>query len=998
MATWIERNILSTIIETTQMNDRSTVVFYITSGGGEGKTVLLRQVGMKLGSKDGIQPNLPFSGILDLYHSIINTNSGLENYLSKALGTAGEFEEFKMEREIFTARRSSGLAGTELENERQRMAVVFANCVNKVSQWIRPVIAIDTTERIQYEVDEIQTMCDIRSESTTVREWLTTQLRLWNNCVVLLVGRPEKSPYLGQALKSALEGMKNVKYQEIHLGGFDDDESKRYFEEIKKDSSHPDLAEVLDPGFCKRLQDATLGSPIRLELALEVVRNGYEFQKFYQDVCNGSVDDIRKKIDHLLIQHVFMDEQDRNVMTAIRSLAAVRKGLDANLLLHLAGEGKQNDWSEALDKIKSRFYVKTHPQEDTLFLHDELYRFFDKHWLRSEEIQSWSQAITDWYDQRIEGANPEKAKDENEKQDLEKEKQELEIASLIYRLRANPIDGYHWYMRKAEFAIRGAEMGYDLRLRNELIAFFESDSEIDKELLRNAPTLIDEFKRDSAANWVKRLNNRGENEKAVRVYQTIENLGPTFYPHTQVSDLSKADLEVFSGQTYLYRGHIAKAVQLLQSAIDKLERGAKPEEIAQQPTEEATHKPITEYQQWRRNLILGRAHNNLGYANWMYLGHLHLALDEFQKALPYFDVSEISEELANTYDNMGRVHAMLRQQTRAESLVDEALRLRKKLGRKFRIALSLLSRGIVYLEFDEPHRSHRLCEQALQIFEDLKTRRGEGLARIVLARTLRELTRLRDELYTDEECRSMLTDAARYINEALGIFADVHEPIRVIEAVNELGCIYRERAMIAKEQQDALFNGLSSDAIRQLTKAADLAKEENQTVWYVDTSEDLAQVYLMRQDFANVTKWLDLAEKAIPGEYVVAKGETSQISEQEQIEIYWHLLGKIEMTRGDLLFEQEKGSGVVPVSREIVRKILRHYMLSVTYFDKFAERSPGLKDSFKHIYDHVKLLPFDERVYLAKQGLKEIADELQIDVDRFKEFYEDTIGITMHSK
>ncbi len=89
MANWIRRKIMPAIMKAIDAADRSTHVLYITGKGGEGKTVLLRQIGMELGSPDGIVAHfgqIPWSGILDLYHPDVNTNSGLEAYLGRGLG------------------------------------------------------------------------------------------------------------------------------------------------------------------------------------------------------------------------------------------------------------------------------------------------------------------------------------------------------------------------------------------------------------------------------------------------------------------------------------------------------------------------------------------------------------------------------------------------------------------------------------------------------------------------------------------------------------------------------------------------------------------------------------------------------------------------------------------------------------------------------------------------------------------------------------------------
>ncbi len=992
MTKWIRRKILDDILAAVnETGDRRTYVFYITSKGGEGKTVLLRQIGMALDSPDGIAAKAPWTGVLDLYHSDINSNSGLEKRLSQAIETANEFANYRNERELNAARRQAGLIGADIEAERSKMARLFAECFNQVSQWMRPVIALDTTERIQYEVDEIQKICGIESESTTVRDWLTIQLRLWQNCVVLLVGRPEMpgESYLGKALSDALATISNVCYREMTLGGFDADESRDYFEQAV--SNDPHLRDILDEKFCERLRMATHGSPIRMELAVEIIRNGYELDKFCRDVESGTLAEIHQEIDSLLVRYLLEQEPDPASKKVLRYLAVARKGLDAALIFYLA-EGRESDendgdraklqnWQHCLETVAERFYIKRHPEEQRIFLHDEMYQFCDTHWLRPEEAQRISQQIAGWYDKKIRSA------------DDEREKRELQIESIFYRLRADSVRGYHWYVQVAEFAIRSAETGFDLRLRNEVIAFFKSSSPIDQGFLQNTPDLLMEFKRDSGANWVKRLSIRGENIRAIRVAKQLSDLGFDLYDDTISSQFSQADLDVFHAQALIYTGQIPDAFPILNRVLSKLEGGAQPEEVAQFKD--------TDYLMWRRNLILGRAHNNLGYAQWTALWHLNAAIHEFSKALPYFNVSQLKEELANTCDNNARVHAILRQQTHAETLVNEGLLLRQQLKREYRIALSLISKATVNLEFDKPNIGERLSRQALDICKSLGTLRGEGLAAIVLCRSLRRLTKLRsDGVYSTAECQAMLSEAAQVAERAKSIFSEsVREPVRLIEANNELGCAYRERVQLAQEENpnSAITRAVAAQAVKIFEETLKLAKEKDLTVWYVDTCEDLAQVYLLRHDYKNVTDCLAQADRAIPVIYKIKDGNFTSIAEQDCVEIFWLMLGKIELMRGDLVFDQAIQSSAKSVSHNTLRELLRYYLLSVTYFHQYSNWSLGAHSTFRHLYDRIKLIGFDDRRYLQEE-IPNIAKELKVDYQRFANFYGGAFGLTISAK
>lgn len=979
MAKWIRRKIMPDILEAIEATDRSVHVFYITSEGGEGKTVLLRQIGMELGSPGGIAHHERWSGILDLYHSEVNTNSGLETHMGKALQTEEkEFQPYRDQRDAYDARREAGLIGPELETERSHMAEVFAKCVNTVTRWRRVVIALDTTERIQYEVDEVQRLCGLEDENTTVRAWLLDQLRRWENCVVLLVGRPEAAPYLGEALEKTLASAPGIRYEVRTLGAFDEDDACAYFE-LKK-SEFPSL-HALDAEICHRLWEVTEGRPIRLDLTVEVIEHGLGFDRFREKVEHGEDKEIRREIDGMLIDHVMRGEPDRSVRDVLRYLAIARKGLHAELLRHLAGEWALKECQSRLDAVAERGFMKQRPRDERLYLHDEMYQLCDTYLLEPAQVQRLSQRIAGWYDAQIEAAD-----DRDRRKDLQ-------VDSILYRLRANPREGYHWYAQQAEYAIRSAQIGFDLRLRNEVVAFLQSPSPIDRRLLRDAPGLVEEFNCDATARWVKRLMVRGESERAVAVAEQVVDEYPGLCrPDDPGFRLARADLTVYQAQAMIYTARVGSAVHLLRGVIASLEDGHRPGELAQQ-------EPDT-YHGWRRNLVLGRGHNNLGYAYWMHLGHYGAAFKEFRAALPYFRASELQEELANTNDNMGRVWALLRHYTRAGAMVDEGLRMRRELGLEYRVALSLNSRAVVHLEFGEFEQARRLSEEALGMFEQLETQRGIGLALITLGQSLRRLGgRWASSAYSFQECDRSLGHGARHLDRAVHIFERVvSEPIRLAEALNELGSLYRERARLAQAMApgSAFVRTISLEAIRRFDRCIELAEELGLTVWYVDSCEDLAQVYFLRREYANANTWLDAAGERVPAEYKFSVGEVpTEIPEEECVEALWLQMGKVELLSGSLAFDRATDDGPKPAIRHILEETVRHYFLSAAYFERYSNRATGLRTAFRQMYDRLKHCSFDDLRYLEKEALPAIAASYRIDLSRPGRFFEDTLGLAL---
>ncbi len=975
---WIRRHAIEDILKAIDTTDRTTDIFYISSKGGEGKTVLLRQIGQELGSSDGITACFPWSGIMDLYHDEMNSSSGLEAHLSMVLETTGEFDRFHRRREEWTARREAGLVGQELEAERRRMADLFAAAMNAVSVKSRVIIALDTVERMQYEIDEVQKRTGLEGESTTVRAWLLDQLCRWENCVVLLAGRPEEFPYLGQALREIIAGKHGIRFHPVELGGFNEQEVAEYFE--KKSGRYPALLEI-EPELRQHLWKVTEGNPIRLDLAAEIIQHGLDLERFRQAVMQSSPGEVHEEIDRLLIDHVMRGEPDSSLRDVLRFLAIARKGLDADLLQHLAGEWDLEACRERLADVAKRGFVKRPAGEERLFLHDELYILCDRHLLLADEVQRLSQKIVDRYE-----AHQETIKDRKALQDSQ-------VESLIYRLRANPVEGYRWYAQKADAAIRASEVGFEMRMRNEVMAFLKSKSPIDQRILRDAHELRSEFNCDAVANWIKRLMIRGENLRAVEVAETAAADGAVLCPAEGIyTELSLAERAVYYAQALIYTGRAEEAVKLLRRLVQDMQADQKPDDLARV-------EPET-YAGRKRNMILGRAHNNLGYADWTQLGHLRLSLREFHDALPYFRASNLTEELANTNDNMGRVWALLRHQSRAESLVEDGLRLRQKLSLPYRKALSLNSRAIVHLEFAEPHRAERLASDALAICRGLGAKRGIGLASITLGHALRDKSTLsKDSLYTYPEAVDMLGQAAEHLERALKIFTEeVQEPIRAVEALNELGCVYRARAVLEDTQgsDHLILRAVSGEAVEYLEKSIALAKEQKLNLMLADSYEDLAQVHLLRRDYDKVESTLKLAEEVVPEEYHVRQGAGwSDMPEDMSVESFWLQLGKIELLRGSVTFDMGTSHGVQPATSEVLDATIPHYLLSTAYFERFSERAVGLRETFRQMYQRFSTCNLEDLTHM-QQRLVEVASSYCIEIRRLGKFFQDTLGLAVH--
>ncbi|MGB8648471.1 MAG: hypothetical protein WCF84_24760 [Anaerolineae bacterium] len=992
---WIKRKLMPEILRAVEADDNSTYVYYIVGAGGSGKTVLLRQIGMALGSPFGIEPTMDWSGLLDLYHSEVNTNSGLEARLVKSFETENEFQSYERERESFKALREAGVPGAELESERAQLAREFARCMDAVTAKRRIVIAIDTTEKMQYALDDVQKMCGLENESTTVKSWLLDQIKQWKNCVVILAGRAEKEPYLKSGLERMLYENPDVRYEYRELQGFDWDETIDYFE--RQQARSPEVS-VLTQAQRERLWKVTKGRPIRLDLAIEVVKNQFEFDKFWQAIADKPLAEAQVEIDKWLITCLLDDEPDHSIQVVLRYLVAASKGLDTTLLHFLEPAWDLNKCREKLNDFCNRSYVKSHPEDERIFLHDEMYALCEEYWLQAPEIRQLSSRIQAYYESRItdlgeSGATTDKTQD-------------YQVDSLLYRLRAHPRRGYEWYAKRADYAIRALEVGLDMRLRGELLGFLKGESPADTKIRAAIEDMRTEILYDFAAQWVVRYIRRGDLKKAMQIAERVlRNPVDALSSRDIRFRLARAWLLVCYSEALLYANKTREAIGNLSPIIAEFESdeanlsagAARPDEVA--------------YISWRRNLVLGRTHNDLGYVYWRNSPQYRRALQEFPLALPYFRASNLLEETANTVDNMGRVYALLYNQGRADSLVEDALQLRKRLKKAYRTALSMLSVAQVALIFGQAKSALHSGERALSFCEGLAAQRGIGSACILLGKALRQLGK-QSAAYEPQERENFFREGIKNLDRAIQIFERTEEKVYLIEAWNERGCTYRDWAVFERERsgennvagargdarpvESPLVGSFFRRAVDHLERSVRLAGENEMWVPYVDSCEDLAEMWAERGDFDKAEEWLIQGEKKIDSRYKIREGVgLEDIPVSESVEEFWHMLGKIELERGNLVFDRftAQADPTADVQRQTLEEAVTHYAFAGEYFHKYSERNLRFEATLKQIYMRVKRAHLQDLEFIQNELLPRVARQYNINPSTMAEFFEDTLGL-----
>ena len=407
--------------------------------------------------------------------------------------------------------------------------------------------------------------------------------------------------------------------------------------------------------------------------------------------------------------------------------------------------------------------------------------------------------------------------------------------------------------------------------------------------------------------------------------------------------ISLAEFRVWFGHALMYIGQTERAMLLLQ-----------------QVTTMSREDEIGDYQ--RRDVIVGRAHNHIGYIHWMTDGKYEEALREFTKAVSYFPADMPSHEYATALDNLGRVYAQLGHRSLAIRLIERGRVQRESLRNnslgQYRYALSLHSHAVAYLMFGQPYRAVLLCEEALDVFGQLGVedgrRRGEGLALLTMGTAERFLSTFWRNRKPDE-ANLHLNLAEQYLVSAAQIFGatdvalsvptaqaakvnsrnekPIDEPIRLVQAYGELGCVYRERAILNKSPEN-LQIAYANESFKRAIMVAD---QHDYHVLIADIYEDIAQLYFRIGEYKEAEQQLRLAVDSIPEECrpnMPAKSTSGTFPGCS--EDYWQQLGKIHILYGNIKI-LEKSRTTRNRQRNITSAV-EHYVLAVSYFESFMTR------------------------------------------------------------
>jgi tetratricopeptide (TPR) repeat protein len=976
-----------------------------------GKTFLARDIGVRLGSPTGYesaqQGNVAWSGILDLYDPDTNSNRGIERRLIEAFSSTGlEFEAYRDARSLYDIWFKGGIVGSSLESQRRKVEEAFAEGLTDVSRernW-RLVMAFDTVERLENALDVLQQ--EQPRDTAAVMDWLIYQITQLESGTVLLFGR--RASHFFERLKAALKKADEEKPQHfelrpIDLGPLNEDEVQDFLAHRMR--HYPKLEHLLDETLTNLLVESTGGNPLLLDLALLSLIESQD-PSFVRQALQEPED--FQAVERALLNAYINSYETPERQIVLRYLALARNGLFPELIRALdrhradalIAELRE---MERLPFIKVRDISVTVPNRQdrvprrTYFLHDAMYTLCDELWLRPEQVKRDSQQLVDWYEEQLRSRTD----------------HDLLVESLFYRMRADPVAGYHWYLQQADQAIRSAQTGLDMRLGDAMGLFLASAAEADEDdegqtlsspidhanIQALMPQIFDDFQLDSLSLWIKRYTWRGKTKLAVQIGKNRFNWAEeTFQQNPARYHLSFADFLLWYGQAVMYGYEIDEALKLYRRVIELLTA------FDTETSAEDSTPNVNDFKRWRLSLVMGRTYNNLGYTHWMYKGQYRLALREFQQAIRLFRAAGLAEELANTNDNMGRVHALLGEEFQATKLIRKGQETRQELGLTYRAALSANSLAMVLIRFGRTVQAFKAVEDAIIHFRRTEVTRGIGLGLLTRGMIHRSMAEMYEELSipVDEAIRH--TDKAETdLKEAVRYFSTlVHEPIREVQARNEIACCYRARFLLLKtlganetEREMALVQGRMF-----FRRAIELAKKYNYIIDILDSMQDLAVLLLRDEQYAQVEHYLAEIRDRIPKQYTVRPHiGLIEIDEAERVDAYYKLMGQVEMLEAAMVYEKgrrqarEMGKSGEQPKREAWLETAHHYLLAVSYFSRFGTESFVRGLTFGRIYKRFENCDLDLVHEITQEYMPQRVKEYALPDELVRSLFQDVFGL-----
>jgi len=388
------------------------------------------------------------------------------------------------------------------------------------------------------------------------------------------------------------------------------------------------------------------------------------------------------------------------------------------------------------------------------------------------------------------------------------------------------------------------------------------------------------------------------------------------------SHMLLVELKCYTGQPDEALEHARQADQLYESLFEGLE--------------DAERSRALEIER-------GQLYNNWGYA-YRVKGNWTGALDYYERAL---GMPMRRKNLARTLNNIGYIYFWQGNLIQARTYIGRALRIRRNLDIAYELGLGYNTMGIIMEQSGRIDEAADLYRKAQLHFQAAPSERGQALVFLNLGR----LNRLINDF----------DEALAYLQRAHELFASKADADHMIEVLNELACVYRQRGESGDwEESKALFK-----------ESLDLSEKLGNLFAQADNWEDISVLhYRWAKDARRLDKAGEAEEQA-----AIAREAAKKALQLAKEQGYSYLQAKAERTFGDLTFAdgdyEQAFEHYFEACRLMAQARVEERWLAVAVQSRYEEMADRLQEHLQALPTAGEIRQHGERLLNRLKALEE---------------------------
>lgn len=957
--------------------EKDNNIVNIKGFGGIGKTSLLNEVQRRYSKKDGIL----ISGLIDFIDISIHTWLGFLDEVVNSLHIEDKkiFEAYRRAKERYEEIEFAGVSGYTLKEEKEKILETFRICYANLAETVdkKNVILMDTFELVHSRLGK-----------WLIDEWLKRLIKT----TIIIAGREEK-----EWQKILEQAEKDLPVYHLPLKELKLDETQQLF-------SLTQAGQIIGDTECQKLQILSGGRPILLALALDWRSRGdipedaltstsseYSLNDLQEIQKNSpaQLEDIQKQFCIELVERFQNLDTHNQVIRYMVYMAVVYKKFTPEILAYI-GKMSIDKAKFLLKEMESLPFIKYNPRTDSYQLHDLIRDLINEHvWKKIDPIWGERRNICEkaaaFYSKLIGNIeNDKKTWRENKKyaeatadksSEIEALRKLITLKRLQQNYRLHRI--YYWIIADYEKGIQQYRYLFTNLVwarEREVYELVRIERELAIKLLGKIYPEEQIILEEALINIVA----EGKPGQGLKILDVLLNK-----VNKDGDKQLYSDILLYQGIAFSYKGETQSAIERLEDVINILYN-----------MEKEYGKPLQYedlYARWIAR-TLGMAYGSLGFA-YRAAGQISKASQFYRSSIKYHKMGAIKIAQAASLNDLSYVYARMGKYEISKRLCEEGLEIREELQSDYYIGLSYNTLGAIEYQGDKPFSGKNFSMKALRIFERISDKRGIGMANITLGANLRLINQ-------QEPSIDHLKDSEGYLLKAEEIFktgGSAPEPLYLAQTYEHLGLLYQNWGKFLKERNDKISTDQFFKAERYFQDCIHAYRAIKATWQVAIATERLFSLYSsdlneLEKAYNSLKEVEEIVIQEIPSDILLPADERKPLHEIKiERHEFVYPLGKMTRGKGRMTFMAYRKEGKM----DDLEKAVEYYTLACAYLELFSEKSRAMKNTIDEIMLNLKLLSVEDRDIFVKQVQKTY---LRYGLEKYDELIrllEDYMGIVM---